>query len=336
MRGLRPWAALGLLRAASARSFASGLQQASSSLALKQKPPAAPSSLWETLKLCGFTLGVVEGSFWLAGQARQQHWSLKQRGPGKHEEADRKSSLRLNSQEMIASIIGTNLLVFLVWKLPRPSIQRYMLRNFTQHLPPSRTLAPTLLTSAYSHMEIWHLGANMWALWSFGKVTALIQGTEQFLAFYLSAAVVASLAGHVGGLRAGKGGISLGASGAIYGLVGLLAYTLPHLQASIIFVPFSTDLSQLLAAFMALDVLGIVLGWRTFNHWAHLGGAIFGLLYGPFISKRYWPEAESQLKSFREKFERKQVAQLETHALMVVHQVVTQAAASLSAGASNQ
>ena len=86
-------------------------------------------------------------------------------------------------------------------------------------------------------------------------------------------------AGHLGGLRSGKGGISLGASGAIYGLVGLLAYTLPQLQASIIFVPVSTDLSVLFGAFMGLDVLGILLGWRTFNHWAHLGDLPLALLW---------------------------------------------------------
>ena len=110
-----------------------------------------------------------------------------------------------------------------------------------------------------------------------------------------------TFAGHVGGLRGGRGGISIGASGAIYGLVGVLAWTLPHLQSHIIFLPmFSADLRTLLGGFMLLDVAGIVLGWRTFNHWAHLGGALFGILYAPVISKRYWPEAQAQLEGFRQ------------------------------------
>lgn len=87
MRRSSPWAAVRLLQAASRRdapTFASGLQRFSSAVTLTQKPPTPSSSLWETLKLCGFTLGVVEGSFWLAGQARQQHWSWKQKGLDSH------------------------------------------------------------------------------------------------------------------------------------------------------------------------------------------------------------------------------------------------------------
>lgn len=80
MRKHGTWTALQLSRALSKRSFASGSQFTSPTVIFKQKPPAAPSGLWDTLKLCGFTLGVVEGSFWLAGQARQQHWSWKQKG----------------------------------------------------------------------------------------------------------------------------------------------------------------------------------------------------------------------------------------------------------------
>ena len=101
-----------------------------------------------------------------------------------------------------------------------------------------------------------------------------------------------------------QGGISLGASGAIYGLVGLLTWTLPHVQSHIIFLPFfHTDLRTLLGGFMLLDIAGIVFGWRVFNHWAHLGGALFGLAYAPLISKRYWPNAQQELEAIRERYE---------------------------------
>ena len=59
-----------------ARSFASPSQVAMTQITPElpegQKPAA--NTLWDTLKLCAFTLGTVEGSFWLAGQAKQHGW----------------------------------------------------------------------------------------------------------------------------------------------------------------------------------------------------------------------------------------------------------------------
>ena len=129
---------------------------------------------------------------WYVQQYHVNSWSA---GLAKDGELNGKKGQVFSGQDIVASIILTNVAIFLGWKVRRPSIQRYMLQNFAQHLPPSKTAALTLVYSAFSHMEIWHLGANMWALWSFGRVTALIQGAEQFMAFYMSAAAVSSLAG---------------------------------------------------------------------------------------------------------------------------------------------
>ncbi|KAK9831582.1 hypothetical protein WJX74_001135 [Apatococcus lobatus] len=204
MRGVSPWTAWGLPRATSTRSFASGLQPVSSALAVKQQPSAVASSRWETLKLCGFTLGVVEGSFWLAGQLRQQHWSLKQTDPS-------------------------------------PNSAYF---SFQPH---------RYLASRNQHGR----------LWVFGELTemAVMLGSEQFLAFYILAAVVGNLAGHLGLRTARKGWWALGASGAVYAVFGLLASTLPPRQLHFLpFVDYTTGLSNILAACMALDVLVIVLG----------------------------------------------------------------------------
>lgn len=38
-------------------------------------------------------------------------------------------------------------------------------------------------------------------------------------------------------------------------------------------------MSELVPAFVCLDVLGLVLRWRSFDHVAHLSGAAFGLIY---------------------------------------------------------
>jgi len=73
---------------------------------------------------------------------------------------------------------------------------------------------------------------------------------------------------------------SLGASGAIYASVVLTALAYPDAEVSLFFPPGLTMPIQWgVSGFVLLDVIGILRGWRYFNHWAHLGGAIFGALY---------------------------------------------------------
>lgn len=44
---------------------------------------------------------------------------------------------------------------------------------------------------------------------------------------------------------------------------------------------------------MGIDIAGIALGWRFFDHAAHLGGAAFGLFWCYFGSQHLWPKRET-------------------------------------------
>ncbi len=71
----------------------------------------------------------------------------------------------------------------------------------------------------------------------------------------------------------------LGASGAIYGVVAGFAYLFPNTEMMIIFIPYPIKAKYLVPAFIILD---IVLGFGSFSwdpiaHFAHVGGALFGL-----------------------------------------------------------
>ncbi|TFK51998.1 hypothetical protein OE88DRAFT_1807883 [Heliocybe sulcata] len=73
---------------------------------------------------------------------------------------------------------------------------------------------------------------------------------------------------------------SLGASGAIYASVVVTALAFPDAEISLFFPPGLTlPIQWGVGGFVLLDIIGILRGWRFFNHWAHLGGAIFGGLY---------------------------------------------------------
>ncbi|KAE9406291.1 hypothetical protein BT96DRAFT_811105, partial [Gymnopus androsaceus JB14] len=89
---------------------------------------------------------------------------------------------------------------------------------------------------------------------------------------------------------------SLGASGAVYACVTATALAYPGAQISLIFPPTSPfDIQYGVMGLVALDTLGVIRGWRMFDHWAHLGGAAFGAMYyycGPTI----WSYTRAALK----------------------------------------
>ncbi|KAF8127362.1 hypothetical protein EV363DRAFT_1515011, partial [Boletus edulis] len=72
---------------------------------------------------------------------------------------------------------------------------------------------------------------------------------------------------------------SLGASGAIYAAVTLTALAFPDAQVQPIFIPISMSITTGVGALVLADIVGVLRGWKLFDHYAHLGGATFGALY---------------------------------------------------------
>lgn len=183
-----------------------------------------------------------------------------------------------DTKRVLYSIIAANLGVALLWRIP--ALQGFMLKNFTLQLPPQNARPWTFLTSNFSHAGALHLGVNMLALSSFGFVVAEDFGANQFAAFYLSAGMASSLVAYLARLRRATGGRSLGASGAVYACFAATALMHPDAHGAFIFLPgIPIRLGDLLPVLMCLDVTGVVLGWRYLDHWGHLGGALFGILY---------------------------------------------------------
>ena len=77
-----------------------------------------------------------------------------------------------------------------------------------------------------------HLAFNSIALWSFGNDAASALGVNQFLAFYVTAGLSSALLSDLGRVRSLTGGISLGASGAVYACFALTAMLKPDAQVS--------------------------------------------------------------------------------------------------------
>ena len=121
-----------------------------------------------------------------------------------------------------------------------------------------------LLTSAFMHGGVLHIAFNMYALYLFGPPLEAALGRVRFLALYLLAALGGSALSYS---FAVPNQPSLGASGAIFGLLG--AYLVVSRR-------FGRDTSGVLGLLAINFVLGFVLpniDWR-----AHLGGLITGVL----------------------------------------------------------
>ncbi|MGH7202364.1 MAG: rhomboid family intramembrane serine protease [Planctomycetaceae bacterium] len=150
-----------------------------------------------------------------------------------------------------------------------------------------------LLSYAFCHGGIWHILFNMLFLWWFGKTLEVMYGTREFVAFYLTAAVVAALA-FVGleFLIAGLTNINglppmIGASGSIMAIVMVYAIHFPRERIYIwFFIPIEIRWLVLLYivfdAYPVLLALGGLAPAGNVAHAAHLGGLAFGFAYKKF------------------------------------------------------
>ncbi len=177
--------------------------------------------------------------------------------------------------------------------------ERYMFEKLALFYFESPLFKPyQLLTHMFMHGDVWHILFNMYSLFIFGCVLEHVWGGKKFLLFYLVTGLGAALI-HSGvmyleavslqhSLEAGNIMANakltqlyltptVGASGAIYGL--LLAYGMlfPNNVMQLIFPPVALKAKWFVLIFGALELLlGITNSGGSIAHFAHLGGMIFG------------------------------------------------------------
>jgi membrane associated rhomboid family serine protease len=126
------------------------------------------------------------------------------------------------------------------------------------------------------HGDFLHLAFNMYALYLAGTVVERWYGSIRFLVFYLACAA----AGSVASFAFGGDVPSVGASGAIFGLFGVL------LTAARIHHPVDRQSRGIVSQLMFLVVINIVFGFAsggTIDNAAHLGGLAAGLWIGALV-----------------------------------------------------
>ena len=258
-----------------------------------------------------FTCSVFGSSFlgamiWNYENMRSKYWKIG--------ENNNKSSLKSGSfrqqmnnmwnqfskgEKLLIGIVAANTAVFGLWKFPR--LQSTMMQYFSSSI---RHPLPSMLGSTFSHISPWHLFINMYVLWSFGSHVTGMYGNEQFSAVYLSGGVASSFASiAMSKLLKRPPSVSVGASGAIMALLGIVCTSHPNARLQIAFIDlifpnftFSADTGM--KGIILFDVVGLALGWRVMDHAGHLGGMLFGILYAKFGSQLIWGSRESLVKKW--------------------------------------
>ena len=174
----------------------------------------------------------------------------------------------------IIPIIGVNVVIFGLWHV-FPSF----LHRIGGLLVPYAPTPSQLVVNTFSHQEVWHLALNQVAFYSFGSLVCDTVGREHFLALYLQAACVSSLASASATQFFVSRGIydvstlsrgSLGASGVIYSMLGISAMVYPEMGVGIILLPFSFPIKYAFPTLCAVDTAGIIFRWSRFDHVAHV------------------------------------------------------------------
>jgi len=145
----------------------------------------------------------------------------------------------------------------------------------------------TFLTSMFMHAGLFHLFANMLSLFFIGSLVQKIIGQKRFLWFYLISGLLASLIYFFFELLSPSGLGAVGASGALFGLVGFLVIITPNLPVYVMFIPIPVKMKYagpgiLILLWFVSRVANIPIG-----NTAHFGGLISGLVYGIYLRNKY-------------------------------------------------
>lgn len=160
-----------------------------------------------------------------------------------------------------------------------------------------------LISYMFMHANFQHIFFNMFAVWMFGRVLEQVWGPKRFLTYYLICGIGAGLIqelvqyleyaftlSNYDSVNLGiAGGIipmeeylnmmtTLGASGAVYGILLAFGMLFPNSQMFIFPLPFPIKAKYFVIGYAVLELFLGLGGGDGVAHFAHLGGMLFGLI----------------------------------------------------------
>lgn len=213
-------------------------------------------------------------------------------------------SLR-NIPPVIKNLLIINVLMFIATLIN----EGFMIQSFALFYPTSpffRWWQP--LTHMFMHGGFWHILFNMYTLFIFGCVVERMIGSRKFLFFYFicgfgAAAVhmgvqALQAAHYMNRMAEGMQGAAIayqqlkmtptvGASGAIYGVLIGYALLFPQSRLTLLFPPVTLSAKWMVIIFAGIELITGITGTAAgVAHFAHLGGMLFGWLLILYWRKR--------------------------------------------------
>jgi membrane associated rhomboid family serine protease len=209
--------------------------------------------------------------------------------PNVYSITDRKKGLSATLWIIIANVI----MFFLV------NILIYINQDFIKYfaLQPDAIMKGqylwTLITSIFTHVEFWHIFVNMVSLAFLGAFTEKLIGRKRYFWLYMAAGIIANiffilLSAFFGNTAVGQAFFgtpdlfAVGASGAIFGIAGLLTILIPKMKVLVFFVIPMRMWMAMVFFLVFFWFLSAYAGLPIGNS-AHFGGFVTGLMYGIYL-----------------------------------------------------
>ncbi len=194
-------------------------------------------------------------------------------------------------------LIIANTLIWLVQvmgEILHPGFYEQVASIFALHPDRLATAPWQLFTYMFLHADIDHLGYNMIALFLFGLIAERVVGTRNFLLAYFAGGIVAGIASTV----LYPNSTSLGASAAVYTLIGLVAVLRPTAP---VFIGAPVPALVLAVIYFFLDVAGIFSpSPDNVAYAAHVVGLGVGVLFGLYWYDKYKLEKTIEQEAIQE------------------------------------
>lgn len=175
------------------------------------------------------------------------------------------------------AIVLANILLFLLEQVA----MRPVLLHFALWPPgPGSLFRPwQLVTYAFLHEGILHIFFNMFALYMFGPALEQYWGARRFLAYYFVCAIAAGATQLAVEYATGTGEPTIGASGAIFGILLAFAVLFPRARLLLLLPPIPMPAWLFVTLYGVLELFFGVTGTQaSVAHFAHLGGMLGGAL----------------------------------------------------------
>ncbi|MGM0606713.1 MAG: rhomboid family intramembrane serine protease [Halobacteriota archaeon] len=152
----------------------------------------------------------------------------------------------------------------------------------------------TWVTSVFAHSPsgLFHIAGNSIGLFFFGPIVERYVGSKKFLAFFLVSGILAGLGHVLYGIAMGETIFVLGASGAVFAILGVVTVLRPNLEVLLFFVipmkikVLTYGVAVISLVFVIEPAAAAAVGLGGIAHLAHLIGFVIGLAYGKRIEGR--------------------------------------------------